>query len=138
MKLNRPVKMLLLLLAACLLLAGCAKKDAGGARLFLDDKPWGGGDIAGGNDLRVIVALNGREIAVLPFNEAHRLRVEQPDVGENTLVLTGEAAYMESADCDNQDCVGMGEITRENLETRVMGGFIVCLPHRLSVEVRGD
>jgi hypothetical protein len=30
----------------------------------------------------------------------------------------------------------MEEITRDNLETRVMFGMIVCLPHRLTVEVR--
>ena len=37
-----------------------------------------------------------------------------------------------------EDCVEMGEVTRENLELRVMGGFIICLPHKLSVEVRGE
>ena len=30
------------------------------------------------------------------------------------------------------------EVTEENLEVRVLGGFIVCLPHKLSVEVRGS
>jgi hypothetical protein len=30
----------------------------------------------------------------------------------------------------------MGEVTRDNLEVRVMGGFIICLPHKISVEVR--
>ena len=43
---------------------------------------------------------------------------------------------MEHADCDNQDCVQMGAVTRDNLELRVMGGFIICLPHKISVEVR--
>lgn len=43
---------------------------------------------------------------------------------------------MTEADCPNQDCVQMGAVTAENLETRAMGGFIVCLPYRLAVEVR--
>lgn len=43
--------------------------------------------------------------------------------------------WMESANCTTQDCVHMGEITRENLYIRPMGGFIICLPHGLTVEV---
>ena len=43
---------------------------------------------------------------------------------------------MESANCEGQDCVHMEPVTRDNLETRVMSGMIICLPHRLSVEVR--
>ena len=45
---------------------------------------------------------------------------------------------MEEADCHGQDCVKMEPVTRDNLEMRVMGGFIICLPHRVSVEVRGN
>ena len=64
--------------------------------------------------------------------------VVQPDGAENIVRLTGDAVFMEEANCQNQDCVQMGEVTADNLELRVLGGFIVCLPHRLSVEVRGD
>ena len=46
------------------------------------------------------------------------------------------AVRMEHANCEGQDCVQMEEITRDNLETRVMFGMIICLPHRLSVEVK--
>ena len=52
------------------------------------------------------------------------------------VTLTGAAVYMDHANCDNQDCVNMGEVTLDNLELRVMGGFIICLPHKVSVEVR--
>ena len=86
--------------------------------------------------LRVIVTLDGKEIAILPFGEAHTVRIQQQDGAENTLILTGESVYMESANCEGQDCVHMEKITRDNLETRVMFGMIICLPHRLSVEVR--
>ncbi len=87
-------------------------------------------------DLRVILTLDGEEIADLPFGEAHTVRVLQAGGDENTLVLTGQSVYMESANCEGQDCVHMEKITRDNLETRVMFGMIICLPHRLSVEVR--
>ena len=85
--------------------------------------------------LWVTVSVDGAAIAELPFEEKHTVKIEQDGTGENTVVLTGEAVYMQEADCPGRDCVSMGEVTRENLETRVMGGFIICLPHRLSVEV---
>ena len=87
-------------------------------------------------DLQVHLTFDGKEIAAFPFDEAHTVRVLQENGDENTLVLTGESVYMESANCEGQDCVHMEEVTRDNLETRVMFGMIICLPHRLSVEVR--
>jgi hypothetical protein len=90
----------------------------------------------GGEDLRVYITLNGETLLDLPFAEAHTVRIIQPDGGENTVTLTGTSVYMTEANCDGQDCVQMGEVTRDNLEVRVMGGFIICLPHKISVEVR--
>ena len=87
-------------------------------------------------NLRVFLTLDGKEIAVFPFGEPHTVRVVQNGKDENTLRITGESIVMESANCEGQDCVHMEEITRDNLETRVMFGMIICLPHRLSVEVR--
>ena len=88
------------------------------------------------DDLRVHITLDGAEIADLPFGEAHSVRITQDNGFENTLLLTGDSVLMESANCEGQDCVHMEKITRDNLETRVMFGMIICLPHRLSVEVR--
>ena len=88
------------------------------------------------DDLRVHITLDGAEIADLPFSEAHTVRIEQANSDENTLLLTGDSVLMESANCEGQDCVNMEKVTRDNLETRVMFGMIICLPHRLSVEVR--
>jgi hypothetical protein len=84
----------------------------------------------------VYVTCDGRPLIDLPFGEAHSVQVLLPDGAENTVAITGDAVYMEHADCENQDCVNMGAVTRDNLELRVMGGFIICLPHRISVEVR--
>ena len=128
------------MLCACLALPGCRAPSRGGATVLLDGKPLqeaaDPAQDAGG--LRVYITLDGAPLVDLPFGEAHTVSVRQPDGEENVVRLTGDAVYMESANCENQDCVNMGEVTRENLELRVMGGFIICLPHKLSVEVRGD
>ena len=86
-------------------------------------------------DLRVYVTLDGEALIDLPFDQAHTLTVIQHGTGENTVQITGDAVYMEHADCENQDCVQMGEVTLHNLEARVLGGFIVCLPHKLVIEI---
>ena len=111
-----------------------------GARVFLDGEPISGPALSleKQDGLRVILTLDGQEIADLSFGEAHTVRVLQDNGDENTLVLTGESVYMESANCEGQDCVHMEKITRENLETRVMFGMIICLPHRMSAEVRQE
>ena len=130
-----------LLAVLALLLCGCvpSRQEAAGPRILLDGAEWDGKPVEPEADgLRVYVTLDGEALIDLPFDEAHTLTVTQPGVGENTVCLTGEAVYMAHADCENQDCVQMGEVTRDNLEVRVMGGFIVCLPHKLAVEVRGE
>ena len=132
-------RMIALLLALGLLASGCASgKDAEGVRVLVDGRAWEGPAVSreAGEGLRVYVTFDGRPLIDLPFGEAHSVQVLLPDGGENTVAITGEAVYMEHADCENQDCVNMGAVTRENLELRVMGGFIICLPHRISVEVR--
>ena len=87
-----------------------------------------------GNGLRVQVALQDRVCADLPFGEEHLLEVRQ-DAGWNRIRVTKDAVYMEEADCQGQDCVKMIPVTRDNMETRVFMNLIVCLPHRLTVQV---
>ena len=130
-----------LLLAVCLTASGCAPAPkAGDVQILVDGEAWAGPSVSGevGEGLRVFITLDGKPLLDLPFGEPRRVQIIQGGAGENTVVITGDAVYMEHADCENQDCVQMGAVTRENLELRVMGGFIVCLPHRLSVEVRDD
>ena len=88
-------------------------------------------------DIMVYITVDGDPVLVLPFGEEHRVEMIR-DSGMNVVRMTEQAVWMEDADCEGRDCVQMGEVTRDNLETRVMGGFIICLPHRISVEVRGD
>jgi len=113
-------------------------KGNGEVQVILDGEPMRAQENSGsdGKDLRVYITLDGNPLLDLPFAEKHTVRIVQPDGGENTVTLTGNSVYMTEANCEGKDCVQMGEVTRENLEVRVMGGFIICLPHRISVEVR--
>ena len=132
----------LMLLCCVLMLSACAPASPEKTRLELDGVSWDGQAPAGesvpdGEDaLTVIVTLDGQTLFELPFGTVHTVRILQLGVGENTLRFSEDAVVMEDADCTGQDCVHMGAVTRENLDYRAMGGFIICLPHKLTVEVR--
>lgn len=51
--------------------------------------------------------------------------------GSNTLVIEGGKAWMTEADCPDGLCLGMGKISSA-------GQSIVCLPHKLVVEVKSE
>ena len=122
----------------CLVLLRPWARPASGVRVLVDGKELTSASVSPEKteDLRVYLTLDGKELASLPFSEAHTVQVLQENGDENTLQLTGTSVRMEHANCEGQDCVKMEEVTRDNIETRVMFGMIICLPHRLSVEVR--
>lgn len=148
---GRGIIRLIWVILAALLLTGCGARPSAtdgatpsngtiptdGARVLLDGAVWDGRPVsANAAGPRVYVTLDGRALIDLPFSEARTVTVIQQNGAENAVALTGDAVYMAHANCDNRDCVDMGRVTLDNLETRVMGGFIVCLPHKVSVELR--
>ena len=53
----------------------------------------------------------------------------------NNIHVTPTGVYMESASCENQDCVLQGEVTLENKDTRVLENMIICLPNQVFLEL---
>ena len=141
MKKTRRCVLCLILLSLILMLTGCAPRseapESGGLRILVDGKAvQAGTQKASSEEAQVWFTLEGRLLLTLPFAEAHEVSVLQEDGSENTVRMTGAAVYMEKVNCPHEDCVQMGEVTLENLQYRPLGGFLVCLPHKLTVEVR--
>ena len=42
---------------------------------------------------------------------------------------------MKSSTCDNQDCVKQGVVTLENMEERLLGNMIICLPNQVTLSL---
>ena len=63
------------------------------------------------------------------------ITVKQTDGKINKVHITPEKVYMESSSCDNQDCVGQGEITLDNYKTRILSTFVICLPNEVTIEM---
>ena len=125
-----------LFLLFCLFSLTACAPSAPDVRILVDGQAWEGQLRAPETGPAVAVSLGDQLLLTLPFGEAHTVRLLQPGVGENTLVLTEDGVSMTEADCPGQDCIRMGTVTRENWAIRPLGGFIICLPHHLTVEVR--
>lgn len=71
--------------------------------------------------------------------EPYEVTIEQTDedgnLYENVVCVTPEGVYMLRSNCDNQDCIDEGMATLENKDTRILGNWIVCLPHQVIVEL---
>lgn len=76
-----------------------------------------------------IVRVDGEEVMRLPLSEEKTIVLG--DEGDtNTLVISGGEAYISDADCPDKLCVRQGRVKYD-------GETIVCLPHRLVIEIDG-
>ena len=87
-----------------------------------------------------VLVTAGEEKQTYPVWETARavtVRQAQSDgtEWENEITMGAEGVWMSHANCDNQDCVGQGRITLENRETRILTNMIICLPHKVVVEL---
>ena len=84
---------------------------------------------APGQGKTVLIYHNGELLRVLPLERdlSYTLTLEE---GVNTVVIKNGAVWVESADCGG-DCVRSGAKSKA-------GSSIVCLPHRLVIEVSGE
>ena len=88
---------------------------------------WNRGKEKQGGDV-VIVEVDGAEYGTYDLNEDARIDIHSKN-GYNELVIKRGKAHMEQADCPDKYCVDKGEIYQN-------GETIICLPHRVVVEVK--
>lgn len=75
----------------------------------------------------LVVEQNGKVIKKLPMDKDTEFVVHYGG-HYNTIVIKDKKAYMKEADCQDQICTHMHPIQKE-------GQTIICLPHRLFLEV---
>ncbi|MBQ4016994.1 MAG: NusG domain II-containing protein, partial [Oscillospiraceae bacterium] len=81
------------------------------------------------------VNTGGSAYSPIPLNGDNSFRIAQQDGSENVIHIGENSFYMESSNCKNQNCVGQGEVTLENRESRPLFNMVICLPHNLSLEL---
>ena len=77
-----------------------------------------------------VVKVDGNIAYTLPLEKNASVTVEGYQGGSNTVVIENGAAYMKNADCPDKLCEKTGKISKN-------GETIVCLPHRVVVEIQG-
>jgi hypothetical protein len=86
----------------------------------------------------VVIALDGQEYKRVSLSEPQTVVVDH-EGKHNEIEITKEGVSMHSSNCYNQNCIMQGEATLENIDERIMGGWIVCLPNGVSIElVKGE
>lgn len=79
---------------------------------------------------QIKITVDGEMIGVYALDEERKIPVHSEE-GENLICIENGKAWMEEADCPDGYCMEQGEISR-------MKQTIVCLPHKLVVEVIAD
>ena len=75
-----------------------------------------------------VVTADGQEVGRYPLWEDQQITIGEADY--NVLTIRDGAAAVTEANCGDYTCVRTGEIRRE-------GETIICLPHRLVIEIAG-
>ena len=79
---------------------------------------------------QVVIYVDQKEIGRYDLNTDITKEI-QTAKGKNTLVIENGMAHVTDADCPDQVCIRMGKISKT-------GENIVCLPHKLVIQVEGD
>lgn len=82
------------------------------------------------NGKEVIVTVNGNEVFCGQLEKDRTYKIPVKD-GKNTLRIQDGKVFMKEADCPDQIC-------RKHKAIDKAGETIVCLPHKVVIEVKAD
>lgn len=84
----------------------------------------------------VVITVRGRQYGdPIPMDRDKIITIKQDNGEINKVHITPQKVYMESSTCENQDCVGQGEIDVDTYTSRILGTYIICLPNDVTVEL---
>lgn len=83
------------------------------------------------NNIYAEITVDGKLYKQVPLTEEEQIIEVETDRGTNILKIHDNGIEMYEADCPDQVCLGFGFVTRK-------GDTIVCLPHRVLVELKSD
>ena len=87
-----------------------------------------------GSHAEVCIKVNGQETGRYPLNENREIPL-QTEYGYNLVVIENCSVFVREADCNNHDCISQGSMNLDNYTQRFLGNLIVCLPHKLEIEL---
>ncbi|MBQ2985308.1 MAG: NusG domain II-containing protein [Clostridia bacterium] len=86
-----------------------------------------------GGEVRVYVGEELYEEASLYMDKT--IVIDQHNGSRNEVRIENGGVYMAFSTCENQNCVHQGEMTPDNIASRALSNWIICLPNRVTVEL---
>lgn len=83
----------------------------------------------------LVVTVGGMLYEPLPLAGEGSFTIKQDEHTTNTIHVTPSSVWMEHSTCENQDCVDQGTISLENMDTRILGNMVICLPNEVVLEL---
>ncbi len=84
----------------------------------------------------LLVTAGGTTYQPIPLIEEGEYSVIQEETGaKNVIHVTTESVDMKSSTCENQDCVKQGVVSLDNMDSRLLGNMIICLPNQVTLEL---
>ena len=117
----------IILLIALLALGGATAAFGAGSNLIWPGKGQGSGSGAGKT---VIVRAGGKEYGKYDLGKDQTIRIKRGGKSNTVQISSGRAKMLES-NCRNHICIDMGEVSSP-------GQMIICLPNRITIEIKGD
>ena len=84
----------------------------------------------------VVITVAGRQYGdPIPMDRDKIITVKQENGAINRIHITPEYVEMESSTCENQDCIGEGEVNVNTYKDRIRSTYIICLPNQVTIEM---
>lgn len=84
---------------------------------------------------RVIIKYGDKEEIYEIKEKPQIITIDQGAGMVNEVYISKDGIYMLKSSCKNQLCVHQPKMTPGNIKNRIMGRYIVCLPHKLTIEL---
>jgi len=81
------------------------------------------------------ITVPGQTYDLIPLTETREIVIEQEDGCRNVVEIFPGGFRMVESNCANQDCILQGDVTTDNVGSRALANQIICLPHRLVLEL---
>ena len=84
----------------------------------------------------VVITVAGRQYGdPIPMDRDKIITIKQDNGAINKIHITPEYVVMESSTCENQDCIGEGEVNVNTYKDRILSTYIICLPNQVTIEM---
>lgn len=83
--------------------------------------------------LRITAPDQTFELVALSGNS--EITIDQADGSHNVVEVFQGGFRMKESNCTNQDCILQGDVTLDNMAGRALANQVICLPHRVVLEL---